>query len=381
MASEIEVKQQRLGGFLERHKLDGVLLTRRDNFSWITAGRDNHIANNTPQGVASILATRDGTRVCFANTIEAPRMQREELDGTGIETVSFPWYDPAAARKTVEPIILGGGGGGGGGGRKIAADGETFGLPLAALPREFDELRWSLTDGEIERYRNGGRRAAAAMERACRELRQGISENEAAGLLDYEMHRAGLNPLVTLVAADERIARFRHPIPTDHSIRDHVMLVTCAAWGGLISCLTRFVRFSPMPKELAAKHQAVCNVDATVNFATKPGRTLGEIFKDLQQAYAANGFAEQWQLHHQGGPTGYNNREGIGTPGNATVVRDNQAFAWNPSITGTKCEDTVLIPADGKPEVLTAHSQDWPTIEGRAPDGQTLRRADVLVLG
>ena len=371
MPSEIEIKQQRLSEFLERHGLDGVLLTRRDNFSWITAGRDNHIANNSPQGVASILATRDGTRLCFANAIEAPRMQREELDGTGIETISFPWYDGAAARKAVEPIL---------GGRKIAADGETFGLPLPPLPREFDELRWSLTEAEIERYRNGGRRAAAAMERACREIRQGISENEAAGLLDYEIHRAGLNPLVTLVAGDERIARFRHPIPTDHSIREQVMLVTCAAWGGLISCLTRFVRFSPVPKELAGKHQAVCNVDATVNLATNPGRTLGDIFQDLQQAYAANGFADQWQLHHQGGPTGYNNREGIGTPGNPTVVRDNQAFAWNPSITGTKSEDTVLIRADGEPEVLTAHSQDWPSLDGRAADGQTLRGADVLVM-
>jgi len=367
----MEIKQQRLNEFLERHGLDGVLLTRRDNFSWITAGRDNHIANNSPQGVASILASRDGNRVCFANTIEAPRMQREELEGTGIETHSFPWYDPGAARKVVEPVV---------GGRKVAADGETFGLPLAPLPREFDALRWSLTDAEIERYRSGARRAAAAVERACREIRQGISEHEAAGLLDYEIHAAGLNPLVTLVAGDERISRFRHPIPTDHSIREQAMLVTCAAWGGLISCLTRFVRFSPTPKDLATRHQAVCNVDATVNFATKPARTLGDIFADLQQAYAANGFADQWQLHHQGGPTGYNNREGIGRPGDGTVVRENQPFAWNPSITGTKCEDTVLITADREPEVLTAHSQDWPSVEGRTPDGKTLRRAGVLVV-
>jgi Xaa-Pro aminopeptidase len=370
MASEIDTKQQRLGEFLERHGLDGVLLTRRDNFAWVTAGRDNHIANNSPVGVASILATRDGRRLCLANAIEAPRMKLEELEGTGIETVSFPWYDPLAARKAVEPLV---------GGRRIAADSERFGLPLADLPEAFNELRWSLTDAEIERYRNGGRRAAEAVERACRAIRPGISEHEAAALLDFEIHRAGLNPLVTLVAADDRIPKFRHPIPTERSVRDHVMLVTCAEWRGLISCLTRFVRFSPVPGDLAQKHQAVCNVDAAVNFATRPGRTLGEVFDDLRRAYAENGFADQWQLHHQGGPTGYNNREGIGTPGNPTRVRQNQAFAWNPSITGTKCEDTVLVHADGRLEVLTAHSSDWPTTVGRAGDRE-LPRADVLVL-
>src|SRR5215217_2309140 len=73
MASEIDIKARRLDEFLDRHGIDGVLLTRRDNFSWITCGKDNHIANNTPIGVASILATRDGKRVCLASTIEAPR--------------------------------------------------------------------------------------------------------------------------------------------------------------------------------------------------------------------------------------------------------------------------------------------------------------------
>ncbi|MEO6435681.1 MAG: hypothetical protein ABIP55_07950 [Tepidisphaeraceae bacterium] len=44
MASELEIKAQRLGAFLDKHRLDGVLLTKREHFSWITCGRDNHIA-------------------------------------------------------------------------------------------------------------------------------------------------------------------------------------------------------------------------------------------------------------------------------------------------------------------------------------------------
>lgn len=369
MSTELATKARRLDGFLEQHRLDGVLLTRRENFSWITCGKYNYIANNSEGGVATILALRGGKRICLANEIEAPRMAREELSGTGIETVSFPWYDRTAAKRIVGEVI---------GSKKIASDSETFDWELPRLPGDFASLRYTLTPEEIQRYRDGGQRAAAAIERACRALRPGMTEHDAAGLLDHEIHAAGLNPLVTLVSSDERVRNFRHPIPIDKAIRDHVMLVTCADYRGLISNLTRFVRFTPPGEELASKHQAVCNVDAAVNFATRAGRTLGEIFDDLREAYRANGFPDEWKLHHQGGPTGYATRDAVGTPGHPMKVAQNQAFAWNPSITGTKSEDTVLCTADG-PEVLTAHSSDWPSITGHAGDRE-LRRADVLVV-
>jgi antitoxin VapB len=197
-------------------------------------------------------------------------------------------------------------------------------------------------------------------------------------MLDFHIHKAGLNPLVTLVASDERIRNYRHPIPTEHSIREQAMLVTCAELGGLISCLTRFVRFAPLTSALQARHVAVCNIDAAVNHATRPGRTLGEVFDDLRRAYAANGYPDEWKLHHQGGSCGYNPRDRVGTPGNDIRVVENQGFAWNPSITGTKSEDTVIVTETGV-EVLTAHSNDWPSVMGRA-DGHELRRADILVM-
>jgi Xaa-Pro aminopeptidase len=369
-SDEWQIKQQRLENFFDRHGIDGVLLTRRDNFSWVTCGKDNHIANNTPMGVASMLVTRGGKRVCLANTIEAPRIRAQELEGSGIETISFPWYDGDAAKKTAGEVI--------GRDQMIATDGQSFGLPLSALPGDFDQLRWSLTDEEIGRYREGGRRASTAMEAACRAIKVGMSEHEIAGLLDLEIHRAGLNPLVTLVAGDERISSFRHPIPKPLAVKQRAMLVTCAAFGGLVSCLTRFVAFAKPDDELSKKYQAIANIDAAVNLATRPGRTLAEIFADLQRAYAENGFADQWQLHHQGGSTGYNPRDAVANPANQARVVENQAFAWNPSVVGAKSEDTVLVTSRGI-EVLTATSNDWPVVEGKCAAG-TQRRAGVLLV-
>jgi len=365
---EWQIKQKKLGAFLQRHGLDGVVLWHRSNFAWATGGGDNHIANNSPVGVAAILATAE-SRLCLANTIEAPRMQQEELAGLGIDVVSFPWYDRAAAQKIAQEVF---------GGLRLATDADELGLGLPPLPADFAQLRWSLTEAEIARYRDGGKRASQAIEQACRQLKPGMTEHEVAGILDHCVHAAGCNPVVTLISADERLTQFRHPIPTSLKIRRHVMLVSCAEFGGLISNLTRFVHFGRLPEELRRKQQAICNIDAAVNLATRPGRTLGQIFQDLQAAYAREGWPDQWQLHHQGGSTGYVAREAFATPDSAVQVLENQAFAWNPSIVGAKSEDTVLISSQGL-DVLTAASVDFPTVLGVSDLG-TLPRAGILEL-
>ena len=55
---------------------------------------------------------------------------------------------------------------------------------------------------------------------------------------------------------------------------------------------------------------------------------------------------------HQGGPCGYQGRDYLGSPTAPGVVLENQPFAWNPSITGTKSEDTILATVAG-PEIIT----------------------------
>ena len=151
----------------------------------------------------------------------------------------------------------------------------------------------------------------------------GDSEHEIAGLLDYHVRRAGCTPTVTLVAADERVGKFRHPIPTNKTVEHYAMVVGCAAYKGLISCATRFVCFRPMT-ELEDRLQSLAHIDAAVNLSTKPGRTLGELFFILQRAYEEHGYDGEWRKHHQGGPTGYLNREVIAYPGSDVKVRNSR---------------------------------------------------------
>jgi len=80
-------------------------------------------------------------------------------------------------------------------------------------------------------------------------------------------------------------------------------------------------------------------------------------------------------LHHQGGPAGYEPREYVATPGSIDTISVGQVYAWNPSITGTKSEDTILVGEMGN-EVLTS-MDGWPMLSVTV-DGQEYARPAVL---
>ena len=73
------------------------------------------------------------------------------------------------------------------------------------------------------------------------------------------------------------------------------------------------------------------------------------------------GHAGEEGNHHQGGAIGYRSREWIAHPRSQEVVEERQAFAWNPTITGTKVEDTALALGE-RIEIVTS-TPDWPSIE------------------
>ena len=109
---------------------------------------------------------------------------------------------------------------------------------------------------------------------------------------------------------------------------------------------------------------------------TRPGNKFSDILAKGVQTYQKVGFGEEWKLHHQGGPTGYRPREYLVTPHTTGVVLDNQAVAWNPSITGTKLEDTIITTEKG-PEVLTV-TPKWPTLTVEYK-GTKIPRPDILI--
>ena len=364
--AEFAAKLDRLRAHLDRRGAAVALIASRAGFSWLTAGGHNHVNHAQEPGVGVFAVTRSGVSLLCSN-IEAPRLGDEEIAVAGVEVVAFPWHDPSARTAAFA--------------RATAAGPAILDVPLPGVAAEWDRglhaLRTPLLGVEQDRYREAGRRAGRAIAEAAAAVAPGMTEMQAAAEIHSAALRAGLLPWVTLVAADGRIARYRHPVAQERvRIAGRVMLVCCAEHRGLITAVTRLVSFGPLDDETRRRHDAVVRVDAALIAGTRPGRTLGDILADGVAAYAAAGFPDEWRHHHQGGPCGYAPRDAIAVPGAADTASAGQAFAWNPSVAGTKSEDTVLL-TDAGPEVISA-SPGWPMIPVES-GGVRLERPDWLI--
>ncbi|MFW5750556.1 MAG: M24 family metallopeptidase [Planctomycetota bacterium] len=363
MGTALDDKLSRLRTLLDERQAQGLLLTRCSNFAWLTGGGDNHVRNTSDLGASSLLVTPDQAYY-LGNNIESPRVQAEEIDGLGFSVREFPWH---ASNPLVEIADLLGAD------ATLLSDNGAGGS--ANIESDIAPLRWRLYPDEVETMRAAGRIAGESIQAAARALERGVSEYALAARLCAEVVERGGFPAVSMVAADERIERYRHPIATDARIARRAMLVLCVRLRGLIASCTRLVELGSISDEIRRRHRAVCTVDATFHQTCRAGASAGAVFRAGREAYAATGFAEEWKLHHQGGATGYETRDYLGNDACPHTVLDPQAFAWNPSITGTKSEGTIIAWSD-RHEVVTEPG-DWPTITVEGPAGP-VDRPDIL---
>ncbi len=337
---ELAEKEGRVRRFLQQNGLRGVFLKRQANFSWMTCGGVNAVGIATELGGTSLLITENAKYV-LCNNIEAPRMIHEEgVEKLGFTVKTHSWYEDLET--TILRTLVGKG--------LVASD--VFVPDTRLMPEEIARLRYSLTLDEVERYRWLGERASHAVEKIVMATRRGEKESEVVGRLCRELWMDRIDPVGLMVAADDRIRRFRHPIPTEREVDKFLMVSVNARKGGLIVCLTRFVHFGKVPAVLQKQFETNVFVDCTFMAHTRPGTPAREVLQKGLEAYRERGFPDEWKLHHQGGPIGYQQRDYRVHPGTSDVIQENQGFTWNPSITGTKSEDTILATPDG-PEMIT----------------------------
>ena len=359
MNTEINEKTDRLSALMTEIGLDGLLINGQHNFAWLTCGASNGIDLSRENGVATILIRSDGKRYLLANNIEMPRMMSENIPPTFFEPIEFTWQkekaDGALAIDTAKMLC----------GSKIASD--ILLHPYAeTIENLIAPLRHQLTDPELERYRKLGYQAATAVEDVVDKIAPGETELEIAAKLRNELENYGITSVVTLIAADERIAKYRHPVPTSNQWKKNLLMVTCARKHGLIASLSRIISVGKPPDELQKKTESAAYVSAALHRDTKPGVKGRDLYSAAASAYASVGYTKEIDLHHQGGASGYETREWVADPASNEVVKMAQAFAWNPSITGTKVEETCIVTENGTETITT--SPKFPVIRSVVGD-------------
>jgi len=366
VSAEHEEKLARVVRVADAAGVRGVLLSAHHNIAWLTGGRANRIDASREAGTARLFITSDGRRFVLANAIEMPRLLAEALEGFDFEPVEYPWaddQDPAFAVRTAHDLM--------GGEGTLGSDWTLPGTTVVegALAR----ARHLLTDAEIDRYRLLGRDAGAALAGVCRTLEPGDDERDIQRAMTDAAGAVRARAIVALVGSDERLRRFRHPVATATRWEHVVMLALCAERDGLVVSLSRIVASRP-PVDLAERTRATAKVFGRLLETTRAGATGSALYGAARDAYAAVGYPGEELKHHQGGAIGYRAREWTAHPKSEEVVQARQAFAWNPTITGTKVEDTALL-VDGAMQIVTT-SPDWPVIEL----GGNIRASDVWLI-
>lgn len=359
---EFQEKQNLIRELLVERHLDALLLNRVSSFAWATCGASSYVNTAVSEGASCLLIAPSG-RYVITNNIEAPRLEQEEkLGAQGWEMRVSAWHQKDSA---VSQLTRG---------LRLGADSA---LPGSVdLSYELARVRANLTSEERGRFRTLGRLCADAMDITARSIQPGMTEYEIAGRLALETQSRGAQAIVNLVATDERTLLFRHPLPTDKKLERYAMIVLCGRKWGLVVSVSRLVHFGSLPDELRRKAEACARIDALFINATRPGRTLGDIFRSASDVYELTWFKDEWRLHHQGGAGGYEPREYLATPDSADKVAIGQVYAWNPSIAGTKSEDTILVGA-AENEVLTS-MDSWPSLSIDLDNGAMFSRPSIL---
>jgi Xaa-Pro dipeptidase len=361
--AELETKHTQVVDWLRSEGLDGILLKRNENIAWLTGGAvEVRVLTPNETGVAALLVTKEGARYYFTTANEAPRLHDEEFGALDFEPVIFPWYADDTAETALD-LARG----------QVASD-----TPIPGFAHvHVHPLRAALQESEIARFRWLGVQTAEAVTEVLQQLKRGQTEYAIEGHVAEALLTRGILPSVYLMAADQRILKYKHAVARGNKIDKYVMINLCARKWGLTVSITRFAHFGKPPVDLEEKFRASAQVNAALLDATRVGATSAQLFKAAADAYAREGFAGDEQLHHQGGATGYWEREWVAIPDGKNQVVNNQAFAWNPSIRGGKVEDTILL-RNGEIELLTPTPR-LPALASSA-NGKSYPATGILIL-
>ena len=341
--SDFNDRVQPIRDLMKSRRLEAFVLRRNPNLAWAIAGRA-HVPT-TIDAACFDLVIRQDSATAITNVVEAPRLIAEELPVEVIvETVKW-----SEARDSLLPS-----------GSNIGAD--QPGGDRVDLGTEIEIMRASLINSDIERFKEICVSAAVALGRAMKQAESTDREIDIAGLITNSLWRANLEIAFLGVAGEERVHKFRHPLPTDAVIGNRVSASICAKRKGMIASVTRIATFGEIVDGSVDDYKSIFNVEAALFGASITGKPFSDPINAAITAYYENGFdADEWTKHHQGGPTGFLPRDWPAHQMSTRLIAENQPIAWNPTGKGWKAEDTILATKLG-PTILSS-DPDWPTFE------------------
>ena len=359
---ESRTKESRVRSLLSERGFDSLIVTRRDHFAWLTCGGRAVVSYVTPTSPVDLVLTPDAKHA-VGYVMDVPRTMDEELASLGYEPVALPTFGPSPDEKALD-LAPG----------RVAADAD---LPGAEnLDADLVALHEPLTEQEMARYRTIGRETGELLRELAEWVRPEMTERQVCGKM-WELYvAAGFEGNCMFVGADERIERYRHPVPSDRCIKRSVLLAPAVSKWGLHALTSRLVVFGEPEAELRRRFDAVATMQAAMVAATHPGVHLSQLLRRCLGLFDGLGYCDQKTMHFHGGPTGYRVSYPERCQDEEAVATENMAFGWYLTLPGVKSEELVLL--DGEGAHIASIDPTWPTLKVDV-DGDTIPVADILV--
>lgn len=354
-------KIHRIRAYLEKKQYSGMLLCRRDNFSWLTTGGDSAIIETTEYGFGILVVTAEKTYL-VAQTMDAQWLLDLMLAGCEVEPVVLRWYEKSREEKALELA-----------GAHPVADRELPGCECQF--KEILKLHYPLFPAEIAMYREWGRVYEKTLAKVVSQVTPGMTELAVKELAVAEFAKEEAYAAIFLVGSTSGLRQYRHPVPSDRPIGNVVLIHPGMRRYGQHCLVTRMFCFGEVPEKLRQDYDFLNLLQAHTLSMCRPGVRLGDIIESRRQLVFEKGYEKEWALHYPGGFTEYH----VATPQwglDNEPILETMCLDWYLTVTGAKVEELAMIHQEG-PELLSVNGF-WPTKE-YSYNGQSFQLPDLLV--
>lgn len=358
MNKEVKLKEEKVQNLIKAKNLSGIILSSQTNFLWFTGGKRNDVVRNDNVSLVYLFITSD-KKYLIASKSDLSRVMEEELLGLGFESVLYKWYSESVF-DAVKRIMPEG---------RIGAD--FISDDVEGVEEDITLLRIELTDYEVKKASVLCQQYSSLLTDFCFSLKPDLTEKEVALEISYICQKNNIRFSVLMLGSDERIFNYRHPVATDKKIQKHILLATVAERDGINASISRSVYFGKAPADLVRRQAAVNYIECYYYHHSNPGIKLKDLFELGKKAYIKTGFNDEWENHIQGGPIAYKPREILATSFGDLKLKTNYLMGWNPTVTGAKAEDIILVKENGAEQLSI--DKRWPYSEVVIDDKKYLK--------
>jgi Xaa-Pro aminopeptidase len=357
--TEIEQRRRSLAARLPDHKVDALLVSSPSNVRYLSgfAGSNSLmlITRSSSHFFTDPRYRLEATQniTCKVHVATKPLaiavseiIKRKKLKKIGFES-SWLHYDDYAKFKELLPI----------------------GSSLQPLGKLVEEQRMVKSPGEIELIRKSVLANSEAYRRTIRNVRPGLTEQDVAAELEFQMRRLGAEKPAfdTIVAAGPHSA-LPHAHPTAHRLGDNELLLIDmgASLDGYSSDMTRVAHLGSPPKRVRDMYRAVLEAQLAALNTVRAGVTASKVDNAARNTLKNHKLDREF-VHSTGHGLGLEIHEPPRiakrekTRLQAGMVITVEPGAYVEGFGGIRIEDTVLVTDQGC-EILTPTPKEFITL-------------------